>query len=111
MLTMILSTNYTLSYSMLDPGAIMFGFLLIVFGASLSLVFLLKHRPAVSWPLLSLLIIIEACLLSVVALELGGGSSGHFTVDTVAGMSELFFTHRWLLLVLPLSLIASAITN
>jgi hypothetical protein len=105
----LLNPNETLILNLFDPGVILFGALFVLFGAAMTLVFLLKERAALTWPLLSILCIIECALMGILTLEFAGGSSTFYTLGSTAQLSELFLTHRWLLFQLPILLVASSI--
>jgi len=109
MLGILLSSNQTVIFNILDPGVILFVSLFVLFGAAITLVFLLKERPALSWPLMALLYIIEFALIGILALEFGGASSGFYTIGSLEILSDLFATHRWLIFQLPILLLASSI--
>lgn len=104
----LLNPNETILFNLFDPGVLLFGGLFLLFGSAITLVFLLKERPALSWPLLSLLAIIECALLGILALEFFGESNGFYRIGSTEYLSELFLTHRWLLFQLPMILVASS---
>ncbi len=109
MLGVLLTTNQSLVLNLFDPSVILFGGLFVLFGAAMTLIFLLKERPALSWPLISLLAIIESSLIGILALEFSSASDAFYTIGAIEQISEMFQTHRWLLFQLPLLLVFASI--
>lgn len=105
----LLSDNPTVILNLLDPGVILFGALFVLFGAAITLSLLLKQRPALSWPLLSLLTVILCCFAGILVLEFSAASDAFYTIGALEELSGMLRTHRWLLFQLPIILTAMSL--
>jgi len=105
----ILSANQVIVYNLLDPGSVLYASLFVLFGAAVTLVFLLKERPALSWPLMSLLVVIECIFAGILALEFSAASNVRYTFETFTRLSDALSTHRWLLFQMPAIVLAASI--
>lgn len=94
--------------ALLDPGIILFGFMILLFGAAFVCVFLLKQVPALIEVLTGLLILIELALIGNLSLNLFLPGR-HVITENMTELSEIFLTHRWLLYQLPVLLILLSI--
>lgn len=93
-----------------DVGLVLFGMVLLVFGAILVFSFFLKQNPDWYLILTALLCMEFILLLGVVSLDLAGAGTIS-VVESFADLSELLSTHRWLVMQLPFILLATAIIN
>jgi len=91
-----------------DASVVLFGAVLLVFGATLCLTILLKQKPELVRALIVLLVILFLLLLGMVSLDLFGGRSV-YALGEYSNFSELLSTHRLLIIQLPFVLLASAI--
>lgn len=85
-----------------EPGAILFGCLLMFMSATLVLVFLVKQASFIVDILLGFLILIHVTLDGILAFDLFGNVTRVYTDTSNGMMSELFSTHRWLLIQIPI---------
>ncbi len=106
---LILTDNNLLSALLQQPGLLLFGLVLILFGAAITQVFLLKNNPKVSTPLVYILLIIFVALLGILAFDLTGTAGRLYTFESISSLSELMSTHRWLLIQVPLILLPTSI--
>lgn len=85
-----------------EPGAVLFGCLLMLMSATLMLAFLIKQIPTAVNLFLGLLILIHLTLDGILAFDLVGNVTRVYTESSSSVMSELFSTHRWLLIQIPI---------
>lgn len=86
----------------LEPGAILFGCLLMLMSATLVLAFLVKQSSSITSVLIGFLIVVHLILDGILAFDLVGNVT-HVYADVSTGViSELFSTHRWLLMQIPI---------
>lgn len=98
----LLTTEPLVRIFFLEPGTILFGCLLMLMSATLVLAFLVKLSSAITNALAGFLILIHLALDGILAFDLVG-SVTHVYTDTSTGViSELFSTHRWLLIQIPI---------
>src|SRR3989344_4273850 len=97
----LLGGNSTLLFNLLDPGAFLFGLILMLFSAAIPLLFLLEREPRATRALLILLALAEAALIASVALDFAILPSTS-SVEGARDLSILFANHRWLLFQAPL---------
>ncbi len=91
-----------------DAGLILFGLMLLLFGAILVLTLLLKHKPELVHTLVCLLCIEFLLLFGIVSMDLSG--VGTISVlGPFAELSALLSTHRWLIIQLPFILLLSSV--
>lgn len=86
----------------LEPGAILFGCLLMLMSAALVLVFLIKLSSAITNTLIGFLILIHLTLDGILAFDLIGNVTRVYSDTSTGVISELFSTHRWLLMQIPI---------
>ncbi|EKD75551.1 MAG: hypothetical protein ACD_44C00100G0002 [uncultured bacterium] len=86
----------------LEPGAILFGCLLMLMSAALVLVFLIKLSSTITNVLIGFLILIHLTLDGILAFDLIGNVTHVYTDTSTGVISELFSTHRWLLIQIPI---------
>jgi len=91
-----------------DASVVLFGAVLLVFGATLCLTLLLKQKPELVRVLIVLLVILFLLLLGMVSLDLFG-ERNVYALGEYSNFSELLSTHRLLIIQLPFVLLASAI--
>jgi len=91
-----------------DASVVLFGAVLLVFGATLCLTLLLKQKPELVRVLIVLLVILFFLLLGMVSLDLFG-ERNVYALGEYSNFSELLSTHRLLIIQLPFVLLASAI--
>lgn len=91
-----------------DAGLILFGLVLLLFGAILVLALLIKHKPELVYTLVCLLCVQVLLLLGIVAIDLSGVGTVS-VLGQFADLSELLSTHRWLIIQLPFILLLSSI--
>lgn len=92
-----------------EPGALLFGCLLMLMSATLVLAFLVKQaHSAIHW-LLGFLLLIHLTLDGILAFDLVGTVTHVYTNTSGDTMSELFSTHRWLLIQIPILFTAIAL--
>ena len=111
MFTVLLTAQTTLAVQLLDPGVILFGFLLALFSSALTLTFLLKDKRSLYAPLMMILIVIEFLFVVIIFLDFANVSKISYSFEEVRGLSDLFATHRLLLFQLPVLLITTAIAT
>src|SRR3989338_4585700 len=107
MLGLLLVASPTLLFNLLDPGAVIFGLLLMLLSAAVPLLILFARVPQLTKPLFWILLVIELILVAVVVVDfsiLPTISSNATSRD----LSILFANHRWLLFEAPLLLVALA---
>ncbi|HBK34500.1 MAG: hypothetical protein UU08_C0008G0033 [Candidatus Uhrbacteria bacterium GW2011_GWE2_40_58] len=95
--------------SLIDPGLILFGLVMILFGAVLPLVFLLKICPKIYRILLILLCLIEFLFIGILWIDLAGVQGTFYLQGAVAELSASLSTHRFLIVQAPLFLLPSSI--
>lgn len=98
------ATNFVFLSNLLDPGAVLFGLVLILFGAAFPLLFVLRRVPDLAYWLMAVLVVLEISLAGSMTLNLFIGPD-MFVPEELAAVSSILLTHRWLLLTLPLSLL------
>ncbi len=86
----------------LEPGAILFGFLLMLLTAGLILALLVRLSSSVMYALLGSLILIHLLLDGILAFDLAGNVTRVYENTSPDAISELFSTHRWLLIQIPI---------
>lgn len=97
----LLINDSVFSIILMNSGVILFGVLLILFGVAMGLVFVLNTSKQVYKALLGLLGVIFCLLIGIIALDLTGAAGAYYTFSENRLLSELFSTHRWLLIQLP----------
>lgn len=98
------ATNFVFLSNLLDPGAVLFGVVLLMFGAAFPLLFVLRRAPDLAYWLMAVLIILEMSLFGSMLLNLFVGPD-MFVPEELTGVSSVLLAHRWLLLKLPLALL------
>ena len=101
---LLLTTQPLLRVFLLEPGALLFGLLLILMTASFVLVFILKKQPSLVYPFLGVTFLFFLTLLGIVSFDLVGTVTRVYIIESSASMSEVFSTHRWLLIQVPILL-------
>lgn len=104
----LLTDNSLIGSALSDAGLILFGVLLLLYGAIITLTFLLKMKPELFLTLAGLLKIQILLLLGIVALDL----SGVEPISASASFPELsaaLATHRWLIIQLPFILLLTSV--
>ncbi len=101
---LLLTTQPLLRVFLLEPGALLFGLLLILMTASFVLVFTLKKQPALVYPFLGVMFLFFLTLLGILSVDLVGTVTRVYVTESNAAMSEVFSTHRWLLMQIPILL-------
>lgn len=91
-----------------DAGLILFGIMLLLYGAILALTVILKKKSESVHTLVCLLCVEFLLLLGIVAIDLSGITTLN-VLGPFARLSELLSTHRYLLIQLPFILIATSI--
>ncbi len=86
----------------LEPGAILFGCLLMLMSATLVLTFLVKQISSVTDVLIGFLILIHLTLDGILAFDLVGSVTRVYTDSETGVLSTLFSTHRFLLSQIPI---------
>ncbi len=86
----------------LEPGAILFGCLLMLMSATLVLAFLVKQSSSITSALIGFLILVHLILDGILAFDLVGNVTHVYTDTSSSAISELFSTHRWLLMQIPI---------
>ena len=107
----LLTENNLFSALIQQPGMLLFGLVLILFGAAIAQVFLLKNHSHISTPLVVVLSIIFVALLGILIFDLSGTGGRLYTLESISELSELMSTHRWLLIQVPLILLPVSIIN
>ncbi len=101
-------TNPLLLANLLDPGMILFGVMLLFFGAAILCVFLLKSVPDIAYPLAAILIVILLALAGHVVLNLFLPTQ-HFAPESLSAALLLFLAHRWMMLALAKLLLFTSV--
>jgi hypothetical protein len=104
----LLPDDSLVSSAFSDAGLILFGLVLLLFGATLVLTWLLKHKPELVHTLVCLLCIEFLLLLGIVSIDLSGIGTLR-VLGPFAQLSELLSTHRWLVIQLPFILLVTSI--
>ncbi len=104
----LLPDDSLVSAAFSDAGMLLFGLMLLLFGAVLVLTLLLKHKPELVHALVCLLCIEVLVLLGIVGMDLSGVKTLN-VLGPFAELSELLSTHRWLIVQLPFILLVSSI--
>ncbi|MCX6714823.1 MAG: hypothetical protein NTX72_03340 [Candidatus Uhrbacteria bacterium] len=86
----------------LEPGAILFGCLLMLMSATLVLAFLVKQSSSITSALIGSLVTVHLILDGILAFDLVGSVNHVYTDSSSSVISELFSTHRWLLIQVPI---------
>lgn len=105
----LFTNNSVLSMALSNSGFILFGALLILFGLVLGLVFVLHSNHHIYRTLVGGFTVIFLLLIGILALDLTGASGSYYTFEETRELSELFSTHRWLIIQLPILLTVSSI--
>lgn len=108
MSTVLLPDDSLVASAFSDAGLILFGLVLLLFGAVLVLTVLLKQKPELVSTLVCLLCVEFLLLFGIVAMDLSGVGTVS-VLGPFADLSALLSTHRWLIIQLPFILLASAI--
>jgi hypothetical protein len=103
------SDNAFLDSAVTDSGLILFGALLVLFGLTLGLIFVLRSSKYAYEALLVDLVLIVLLLIGILALDLSGATGARYTFGTFSNLSEMLSTHRWLLIQLPILLSLSSV--
>ncbi len=107
MTDILLSQGSLVGSAFADAGMVLFGLLLMVYGAILVLTILIKLKPMLALALAGLLKIQMLILLGIVALDFSGVEKVS-TFVPFAELSSALSTHRWLLIQLPFILLLCA---
>ncbi len=100
-----LTDNYFLLLNLLDPGALLFGLLLVLFGAALTLACLLRRAPDAAMFLFAVLVVMELLFLGMFAMDLVAADEAPASFSAITSFQELFAAHRWVLFQLPVLLV------
>jgi uncharacterized membrane protein YidH (DUF202 family) len=106
---LLLTDNNLLAVILQQPGLLLFGLVLVLFGAAVAQVFLLKNHSHISTSLVAILLVIFISLLGILTFDLAGTGGSLYTLESISSLSELMSTHRWLLIQVPLILVPTAI--
>ena len=106
---LLLTTQPLIRVFLLEPGAILFGVLLMLMTASVTLVFIVKKQPSLIYILLGFLFLIFLSLIGILTFDLVGTVDHVYVTEATASLSEAFSTHRWLLIQVPVLLTFVAI--
>lgn len=98
----LLTTQPLLRIFFLEPGTILFGCLLMLMSAALVLSFLVKLSSLITSALLGFLVLIHLTLDGILAFDLIGSVTRLYEDSSTGVISELFSTHRWLLIQIPI---------
>ena len=109
MQTVLLGNSTAIQSALNDSGLVLFGLLLVAFGASFVLVLLIKKLPKLFEILLGVLILILFLLIGIITIDLYNAGSGIYTIHNFAELSALLSSHRWILIQLPVILILMSI--
>lgn len=90
--------------SVLAPGPLLFGALVLCYGSAFTLSFLTGSRTEIVRPLTGVLLVVLFLLLGIVAIEFSAAATPSYTYGTFSSLSEALSTHRWLLFQLPIIL-------
>jgi len=104
MFSTLLSTETLASYSMVEPGVLLFGALLVLFGASAVFAIQLKSDARGAHTLFVLQFLSFLCLLGIAFIDLSGLGAPLRALGTTGDLSETLATHRALLVQVPLML-------
>ena len=105
----LLTEQSTIGLALTDGGLILFGLLLVLYGFSLAVVFLLRQAKQ-SWGTLAATQVLTLCVLGgILALDLSGASGALYTIQSIEHLSELLSTHRWLLIQVPVLLLLASL--
>jgi hypothetical protein len=85
-----------------EPGAILFGGLLMLMTAVLVLAFLLKAVPSIVNLFIGMLVLVHITLDGILLFDLLGNVTRVYTNESTRFISELFSTHRWLIVQIPI---------
>ena len=85
-----------------EPGVILFGLLLMLMSATLVLAFLVKQATFIVDILIGFLVLVHLTLDSILTFDLIGNVTRIYRDSSSNMMSELFSTHRWLLIQIPI---------
>lgn len=108
MSSVLLSDQSLVSAAFADSGLVLFGILLLISGAILTLSLLLKLKSELVSLLVSLLCIEWLLLFGMIGMDLSGTTTLN-VLGPFAHLSELLSTHRYLIIQLPFVLILTAI--
>ena len=103
----LLADNSLVGSAFSDGGMVLFGIVLFLFGAILTLTILIKRHPNLFLALAGLLKVQLLLLLGIVVLDLSNASSAS-TTASLADLSAVLATHRFLIVQLPFLLLACA---
>lgn len=98
-------TNPLLLANLLDPGMILFGVLLVFFGAAILCIFLLKSIPDIAYPLAAIIAVLLVALVGHTILNLFLPTV-HAAPESLTAAMMLFLAHRWMMLALAKILLA-----
>lgn len=87
-----------------QPSVILFGLLLILMTAAFVLVLVLKNQHSLIYPFLGITFLILMTLTGILAFDLSGTVSRIYIAESNSELSEIFSTHRWLIIQIPLLL-------
>lgn len=98
----LLTSHPVLATLLANAGVLLFGTLLVVFGFALGLVFLLRAHAFTYQFLIAAYTVILCLLVAIVTLDLSGASATFYTYSATRLLSDVFSTHRWLLMPFPI---------
>ena len=94
---------------LIDPGQLLFGIILILFGSAIALAFLLPTTSKVYKPLLIILSVIEVLFVGIIFIDLAGVQGTFYLQGVVAELSASLATHRFLIVQAPFFLLLTSI--
>lgn len=87
MQTVLLGNSTAIQSALNDSGLVLFGLLLVAFGASFVLVMLLKKLPKLFEILLGVLVLILFLLVGIITIDLYGAGHNVYTIQYFAELS------------------------
>ncbi|MEK7452224.1 MAG: hypothetical protein AAB664_02705 [Patescibacteria group bacterium] len=101
---LLLTTNPLVSIFFHEPSVILFGLLLIMMTAASVLVLVMNKQPAFVYPFLGLIFLILLTLVGILAFDFSNEVSNLYVTESSRALSEMFSSHRWLLMQVPILL-------
>ncbi|MFH1404890.1 MAG: hypothetical protein ABIH21_02210 [Patescibacteria group bacterium] len=100
----LLSTDASIAYYIIDPGVMLFGALLVLFGSSVVLAFQLKDHKNYSKTLMVVQVGLLLAMTGIVIADFYSLGEPIRALGMGGDLSEKLATHRWLLFQLPMAM-------
>lgn len=109
MLGLLLTSQPLVRIFFIEPSVILFGVLLMLMSASCALVFVVHKQKEILLFFLGLQCLVLMALIGIVSFDLIGNVGQVFSAVGDQFLSELFSTHRWILMQVPILLTSVAL--